>query len=696
MVVVLKHPGKHANDVCGRTIDGNPTGLEFELFGRRVDRVDFHSTLVEPEPNTVKVGGSTVDVLCGKYEAAKRDNIGGSAIIYCNGAFICWVRKFKVTEIVAREGAPAHQHGAVIVVKLTKEDGLPKPRKTKLDFAFEQYEEFFVAVKGAAESYLDRLVRHNPLFRKYLDIIEELEVVMRKFNRKNCDASIRGVLVPHLFSDTEQQEYDKLVPHPMSLNQMTEKVKQDVYPTHHEFVADLLRVFNNAKAYHSVMRYTLRKYTISKSDGAYTIPAVMLHLKIQDDFKDRVLNMCRYRFSNKLLDEETKFQPGNVLELPGEGDVALMKRIRRFLKEVNNDYLPDIEKTAKSMKTLAGTDTLAQCTKCKIWRRVGQAKDTKFKDDAFYCKFIERTCSVPHETDYQKDEDVDVISPPKGFKRSREPSPPSKDSVTQPFKRPKEKSKQAAQTRKLVKVAGLKGSLAESANGTYSFSTESDLVDHDCYKHKEGWVLYERKLKKGAWKLSSKKFSEEHVAANGKGKKLASFIEVSQLHTLPCGTWFVAEQVSSPGILTGEEQVLQITDVSPCTEEAHQYPTRGRSGSITKLCGGGGGETRRKKNVQVPDEIGPRRGLDRNPQLVMKRARRLNIGAELALDTKQYMLNGKVRCDACTLKRNDYNHQVVWIKFAAEHPKDARILFDDLTKESGRANSGDATPAIHH
>lgn len=163
---------------------GKCADLQFELFGKQVDRIDFRATLKDPVPKTIKAeGGNVVDALCGKYEAAKRDNLGGSAMIYCNGAFICWVQDFKVCAIEPSHGAPKHQHGAVIVVKLTKKAGLPAPNKTKLAFEFAAHRSFFTAVKTEMESFMDQLVKSNPLFGEFLRVIAELKFGITMFNR---------------------------------------------------------------------------------------------------------------------------------------------------------------------------------------------------------------------------------------------------------------------------------------------------------------------------------------------------------------------------------------------------------------------------------------------------------------------------------------------------------------------------------
>ena len=124
--------------------------------------------------------------------------MGSSAMLYFNGAFICWVQNFGLTRIPPHEHLPAHQHGAVIIVKLTKLKGstLPQPTKTKTTFEFHKHTAFFGDVKGALEQYTGSLGKANPHFMLFTKFIKKHEGKVIEYNeglQHDLDTSTAGI-----------------------------------------------------------------------------------------------------------------------------------------------------------------------------------------------------------------------------------------------------------------------------------------------------------------------------------------------------------------------------------------------------------------------------------------------------------------------------------------------------------------------
>ena len=283
-------------------------------------------------------------------------------MLYFNGAFICWVQNFGQTRIPPHEHLPAHQHGAVIIVKLTKlkRSTLPQPTKTKTTFEFHKHIDFFDDVKGALEEYTGSLGKANPHFKHYMDLIRECESEVNKidkalaFDLKNTAAGIKGIL-----AQPQDDAYYQTISSPLSLGDMTAKVLAEEYDSSvKEFAADLKHVFANAAHYHSTVFFEapVKCYTCSKkrsiddrfghnptaSEKAQraklyakagvpyiiSVADIMTHRGIPDVFEQAILVANAADYPDLTRAVELNYH--TRIFIPGERDVGLVKMLIDF------------------------------------------------------------------------------------------------------------------------------------------------------------------------------------------------------------------------------------------------------------------------------------------------------------------------------------------------------------------------------
>lgn len=333
---------------CG-VFAGEHKDCQFDLFGKPVTRVKFteQGGFHGKRPTPITVGGEEVEAFCGKYEDAKRENMGSSAMLYFNGAFICWIHSFGELHIMPNEDAPEHQHGAIIVVNLTKrgaDSKLPQPTKTKTTFESQNFKAFFIEVKRELNSYMEDIAEANPLTKLLRESIKGHQYDVQRYNTK---------LATNLKSPAARIEEAPL------LSDMLQKVKNEAYTWIEHFRADLNEFFSNAIKYHAsnVFEEPVWEYTKTKNtkEGCITVQQLMKHHGIPEPFRDMVLNANP---EHKGLTYTSRLKYNTRIFVPGKDDVDLVKKLIEW-----QDGLPGeitaIWNTIKRSKEAAPEDTWA-------------------------------------------------------------------------------------------------------------------------------------------------------------------------------------------------------------------------------------------------------------------------------------------------------------------------------------------------
>jgi hypothetical protein len=492
--------------VCKISTAGKHKDLQFKLFGTEVERMDIEGMLEDSEGSSI--GEHAVEVCCGKFKMAKDLGVGGSALIYFNGAFICWTRTFAGIKIEPGDDAPDHQYGAVSVVKLTKRPGtgLPVPNKTKFNFPFEKHGTFFTAVKGALEGYIDGLTKRDPRVRLYLRTIKELEVEIGKGNRAlahKTEFGIKGVLeTPR----SDEVEYHSLIKTPISLADMTQNVKAGGYKNEKAFGADLRRVLSNAKTWDSGRELVQPFiYKTNKRDKQWTIPNILKHMGIPAEFEELVLRENKVAFPKLSLKAELAVD--SCIVIPGEADVLAMRALKRHDAEVT-EALSEIEREFKVAEK-APDGFFTQCSACSIWRETGVGATF---DGAFYCKDVSNACGTADPSDLQKESDLVV-----GGAGASTPAPPDPENAPPD----PENEKQNA--------AGANAAAEQTKKKKKKKKKEAKTAAEKQKKKKKDAMAAEDKLKTEAnaaahtkTKMADAKAAVEEKAAAGKKEKGAN------------------------------------------------------------------------------------------------------------------------------------------------------------------------------